>query len=307
VIITPQPLDRRARARMEVIAIGFAIGVIVLVALIALTFPKETFHITGSPVPLSIAAVRPDEREQLYDVEGKKVDDVAFDRRYTRTWPTNMLRRDFIFNLPVGVRIQPVGYQVQFGGQWQSAAENFLEPVFTTGRTYTLVTTFTDSYYHSSMFFSSSLPVEFVDVTLSFYLPERGQPALTFKGPFVDGVTNTARSTTQQWWKCDLVLEGRDIRAGVTNTPFRSLMTMGFLNNGALTFLDRNGRRHFAQITNTSPNAGSWIWRGYVPGVLLKDIASAEVHLPEEKTFHHVRVRYPGQPQQSAPASGSKP
>jgi hypothetical protein len=47
-------------------------------------------------------------------------------------------------------------------------------------------------------------------------------------------------------------------------------------------------------------------WVALVQGVTLSNIASVEIHLPEEKTFHHVRVRYPDRPVRAYPEVNDK-
>ncbi len=292
---------------MEALAMGFALSVFALIGLIMLSFPKEVFHVTGSAVPFDLVAVRPDESDELYDVRGNRAGTSPFDTNLTQVpantakgWVSNIFRRDFIFNLPEAVRVQPVGYEVKFGDRWNSAAENFPQPAFTTGSSYTVAATFPDNYWRSSMFFSSSRAVDFVDLTLSFYQTNRGPPLLTFKGPFAAGVTNKQRSSTQQWMNASLVFPSVP-GGGETNTSFRFWVpSMGYPNHGALSFLTLDGRRHLSHITNVNQNSGSWMWGGDVSGVQLGDIASAEFHLPEQKTFHHVRVSYPGRRQRAA-------
>jgi hypothetical protein len=43
-----------------------------------------------------------------------------------------------------------------------------------------------------------------------------------------------------------------------------------------------------------------------VPGLSSNQIVAAEFHMPENKTFHHVKVRYPERPVLTAPAPRGK-
>ena len=148
--------------------------------------------------------------------------------------------------------------------------------------------------------------MEFVNVVLSFFLPDRGQPAMRFQGPFIEGVTNKTQCATQQWWKCELVITGAESRRGRTNAEFMLANNQGFQSPGSLSFLDRQGKRYLPVVTNSTQSGALWLSRGFVPGLNTNQIAAAEIHLPQTKTFHHVKARYPERPVLITPAPRGK-
>jgi hypothetical protein len=294
-----------ARVRLELIAISFVTVLIGVACLIVWSFEDEKFHTSGSALDIRLVAVRPDASDDLYDVAGRQTGTRPFDGAITNAWGSNMFRRDFIFELPEGVAIQPVyayvaahRYPVYSG----PLPTNFL----TSGRSYTLETSFADAYWHSSFFFGGQRPVEFVDVTLTFYPLERGAPGLRLYGPFAEGVTNKAQSASQSWWNTQVVLTGAEVKNGLTNALFLHMNTYGYQGPGSLSFLDHQGKRHLPFITNSMYVGGQWQSRGYVPGLNSNQIAAAEIHAPQNKVFHHVLVRYPERPVLTAPAPRGK-
>jgi hypothetical protein len=301
---SPASLGRAGRVRLELIAISFVAVVLAAVCLIALSFEEEKFHVTGHNLDIRLMGVRPDASDDLYDVEGRKIGTRPFDGLDTNAWGSNMLRRDLLFELPEGVVIWPAGLSV--ANEEQSLSSSFSSTDATTGRVYTVELSFIDFYWHSDFFFGGPRPVEFVDVTLSYYVAERGPPLLRFVGPFALGVTNVATSNARSWWQAELSLTGTSLAAGATNAQYVFRMNPGQSTPGLLTFLDRQGKRHLPVATNTAWVAGKWSSSGYVPGLNSNDLAAAEIHLPLTKTFHHVKVRYPERPVLTAPAPRGK-
>lgn len=294
-----------ARVRLELIAISFVVVLIGVAGLIVWSFEDEKFHTSGSELDLRLVAVRPDASDDLYDVAGRQTGTRPFDGVNTNAWGSNMFRRDFIFELPEGVAIQPAHAYV--------ATHRF--PVFsgplptnviTTGRSYTLETAFAEMYWHSSFFFGGQRPVEFVDVTLTFFPSERGRPEMRLAGPFAEGVTNKAQSASQSWWNSQLVLTGAEVKNGVTNAQFLFIDSYGNYGPGALSFLDQQGKRHLPFVTSITNTSGPWRALVHVPGLNSNQIAVAEIHAPQHKVFHHVQVRYPERPVLTAPAPRGK-
>lgn len=298
------PRARCARVRLELMAVSFVAVLIGVACWIALSFEEEKFHTSGSELDIRLLAVRPDASGDLYDVEGRKSGTRPFDGVKTNAWGSNTLRRDFVLELPEGVAIQPVNYYVMSRPS-RLVSESLPTNFITSGRAYTLETVFADLYWHSGFFFGGQRPVEFVDVTLSFYPPERGQPELRLAGPFAEGVTNKAQSVSQSWWKVELVLTSAEVQNGVTNAQF--LLVHSYHVPGSLSFLDPQGRRHLPVITNTVQSvSGLLVSYGSVRGLNSNQIAVAEIHQTETKTFHHVKVRYPERPVITAPAPRGK-
>lgn len=286
---------------MEIIALVFVLAVLATVVFVALSFEKEIFHVTGSAVDIRLIGVRPDASDDIYDVEGKKIGTRFYDGDNLNAWGSNNLRRDFIFELPFGAGIQPVNYQVQLENQkWFVISGNFPHTELTNRHIYSISTTFSETSWHSSMFFGSARPVEFVDVTLSFYSPHRGQPAVQFKGPFANGVTNQAQ------WQSELTFTGVDTANGTTNARFHFSTSLASLSPSSLIFRDRNGGEHIASLKATSSNGRSLTWDGNVPKLPLNKIASVEIHVPQEKTFHHIRVRYHDHKKRAYPEANDK-
>lgn len=296
---------RCARVRLELLAFSFVAVLIGVACWIALSFEEEKFHPTGSEFDIRLVAVRPDASDDLYDVEGRPLGARAFDGVFTNDWGSNMLRRDFLLELPEGLAIQPVNHYVATRRHHLISGTlptNFV----TTGRAYTLETVFPDEYWHSGFFFAGQRPVEFVDVTLSFHPSERGRPEMRLAGPFAEGVTNKAQSASQSWWNCELVLTGAAVKNGVTNAQFLYTMSYGNYGAGALSFIDRQGKRHLPFITGITNTSGPWRAHGYVPGLNSNQIVAAEIHSPQHKVFHHVKVRYPERPVRTGPAPRGK-
>ena len=157
-------------------------------------------------------------------------------------------------------------------------------------------------YWRSGFFVSGQRPVEFVDVTLSFFPTERGQPVMRLSGPFAEGVTNKGQSATQAWRRIQLVLTGAGVKDGATNVQFLFMNSYDYAGPGVLSFLDQKGRRHLPFVRSFGETNGQWQTRGYVPGLNSNQIAAAEIHVPQTKTFHHIQVRYPERPVLTAPA-----
>jgi hypothetical protein len=299
------PRAESGRVRLELIAVSFVAALIGIACLISLSFEEEKYHTSGSDLDIRLIGVRPDASDDLYDAEGNKMGTRPFDGVKTAPWGSNMLRRDFIFDLPEGVVIHPVSYYVATIRQHLISGTlptNFI----TTSRAYTLETAFPDVYWHSGFFFGGQRPVEFVDVTLSFYPTERGRAEMRLAGPFAEGVTNKAQSASQSWWSCELVLTGAAVQNGVTNAQFLHMMSYGNYGAGTLSFIDRQGKRHLPFITGITNTSGPWRAYGYVPGLNSNQITAAEVHAPQHKVFHHVKVRYPERPVLTAPAPRGK-
>ena len=289
------PRARCARVRLELIAISFVAVLIGVACWIALSFKEEKFHTSGSELDIRLLAVRPDAGDELYDVEGRKTGTRPYDAANTNDWGSNMLRRDFLFKLAEGVVIQPVSYYVQSMGSHlvsESLPTNFI----TSGRAYTLETVFADTYWHSGFFFGGQRPVDFVDVALTFYPSERGRPEMRLNGPFAEGVTNKAQSSSQSWWNVKLVLTGAEVQSGVTNAQFLLIDSYGHYGPGALSFLDQQGKRHLPFVINNNNTSGLWRTLVHLPGLNSNQIAAAEFHAPQTKIFHHVQVRYPERP-----------
>ncbi len=294
------------RVRLELLAISFVVALLGVAVVIVRSFEDETFHASGSDLDIRLLAVRPDASDDLYDVMGRQTGTRPFDGVNTNAWGSNLLRRDFLLELPEGVAIQPVFLSV---ATRRSVVYSGWLPtnVLTAGRTYILEAAFSDAYWHSSFFFGGQRPVDFVDVNLSFFPSERGQPEMRLPGPFVEGVTNKAQSATQAWWNSQLVLTGAEVKNSVTNAQFLLINShFNYAGPGALSFLDHEGRRHLPFVTNYTQNGGPWQARGYVPGLSSSQIAAAEIHSPQTKTFHHIKVRYPERPVLTAPAPRGK-
>lgn len=271
---------------MEVIALVFVLAVLAGVTAIVLSFERETFHTSGNPIDIRLIAVRPDAGDDVYDVTGKRIGERFFDGDNLTTWGSNVLRRDFIFELPPGARLQPVSYKIQAEhNNYFVTSGNFWNTDLTNRRTFSVSTTFADTFWRNSMFFGSPQPVEYVDVVLGFYLPNRGQPAVGFKAPFANGVTNKAE------WGSELSFNGETVASGITNARFHFSTTLLTLNYISLVFLDRSGTAHVANITSNRSDGRSLTWDGNVPALARSEIAAVEIYLPQEKTFHHVRVR----------------
>jgi hypothetical protein len=304
--LASSPRVESGRVRLELIAVSFVAALIGIACLITLSLEEEKFHTSGSDLDIRLIGVRPDASDDLYDVNGNQIGPRPFDGVNMIPWGSNMLRRDFIFDLPEGVVIQPVSYSI--GNPQHHMASEFLPTNgITTGRTYTIETSFADFYWHSGFFFGGQRPLEFANVTLSFFLPERGAPVMRFPGPFKEGVTNKAQSATQQWWKCELVMTGASVTSGVTNAQFLFWTSHSYRLPGSLSFLDRQGRRHLPIVTNTFQNVGGlWESGGLIPGLNTNQIVAAEVHEPLTKTFHHIKVRYPERPVLTGPAMRGK-
>ena len=140
-------------------------------------------------------------------------------------------------------------------------------------------------------------PLEFADVTFTFYPEDRGLAQTRFNGPFAAGVTNKAKSATQSWWQCEFLLTGEaKTLAGGTNALILFSHSHGWQSADMFTVLDRAGRRRSAVFTNSAHVNGLWRLSGYVPGLGSNQIAAVEVHELLTKTFHHVKVRYPERP-----------
>ncbi len=294
-----------ARVRLELIAISFVAVLILVACVIVWSFEDEKFHASGSEMDICLLGVRPDASDDLYDVAGRKTGTRPFDGVNTNAWGSNMFRRDFIFELPEGVAIQPAHFYVATR-RFHVNSGPLPTNVVTTGRTYTLESVFADAYWHSSFFFSGQRPVEFVDVTLTFFPSERGRPEMRLAGPFAEGVTNKAQSASQSWWNSQLVLTGAEVKNGVTNAQFLFMDSYGNYGPGALSFLDRQGKRHLPFVTSITNTSGPWRALVHVPGLNSNQIAAAEIHAPQHKVFHHVRVRYPERPVLTAPAPRGK-
>ena len=289
------------RVRLELLAISFVAALIGVACLIVWSFEDEKFRTSGSELDIRLVAVRPDASDDLYDVAGRKIGTRPFDGVNTNAWGSNLLRRDFLFELPEGEVIQPV-YLYVASARYHVHSGPLPTNVVTTGRAYNLETTLGDTYWHSGFFFGGQRPVEFVDVTLSFFPSERGQPEMRLPGPFAEGVTNKAQSATQSWRNIQLVLTGAEVKNGVTNAQFLFMNSYDYAGPGVLSFLDREGRRHLPFVTNYTQNGGPWQARGYVPGLSFSQIVAAEIHTPQAKVFHHIKVRYPERPMLTAPA-----
>ncbi len=286
------PRARCARVRLELMAVSFVAVLIGVACWIALSFEEEKFHTSGSELDIRLLAVRPDASDELYDVEGRKSGTRPFDGVKTNAWGSNTLRRDFVLELPEGLVILPVNYYVATRRSHlvsESLPTNFI----TSGRAYTLETVFADLYWHSGFFFGGQRPVEFVDVTLTFFPSERGRPEMRLAGPFAEGVTNKAQSASQSWWNSQLVLTGAEVKNGVTNAQFLLIDSYGQYGPGALSFLDQQGKRHLPIVTSITNTSGPWQARVHVPRLNSNQIVAAEMHSPQTKTFHHIKVRYP--------------
>ena len=295
-----------ARVRLELVAISFVAVLLGVACVIVWSFEDEKFHTSGSELDIRLLGVRPDASDDLYDVEGLSLSARPFDSVNTNAWGSNVLRRDFLFELPEGVAIQPAHVHVATR-RYPLFSGPLPTNVVTTGRTYTLESVFADAYWHSGFFFGGQRPVEFVDVTLTFFPIERGRPEMRFAGPFAEGVTNKAQSASQTWWKSELVLTGAEVKNGVTNTQFLFMDSYGNYGPGALSFLDRQGKRHRPLVTSITSTSGPWRAQVHVPGLNSNQIVAAEIHSPQTKTFHHIQVRYPERPVLTAPAPRGKP
>jgi hypothetical protein len=294
-----------ARARVELLAVGLLAALIAVAAVIVLSFEEEKYHVTGGGPDLRLVAVRPDCGEELFDVEGRALPGRPFDGVKTNPWGSNRMRRDFLIELPAGTDLQPMSYQLWTRGHY--VQNEFLATNQTfTGPIYALEAAFSDFYWHSGFFFGGQRPLEFVDLTFWYLQTERGPAEMRFPGPFAAGVTNKAQSSTQSWWNCELVI----LHTARTNvgldTRFQFSTTMGNHGPGVLSFLDHQGRRHLPVITQHQPAGGRWMWLGLLPGLGTNQIAAAEVHQPQWKTFHHIKVSYPGRPARTGPVLWDK-
>ena len=92
----------------------------------------------------------------------------------------------------------------------------------------------------------------------------------------------------------------------VAKAQFLLIESYGSYGPGRFTFLDQQGKRHLPFVTSCTETNGQWQARGYVPGLNSKQIAAAEIHVPQTKTFHHIKVRYPERPVLTAPAPRGK-
>ena len=278
---------RNALARMEIIALLFVLAVVVGLTCVFLSFERDTFRTSGSAMDIRLVGVCPDASDDLYDVEGKKIGERFFDGSNISPWASNNLRRDFIFEPPAGSGIQPVSYKIQLEHQeWFVGSGSIWNTELTNHRTFSISTTFADKFWRNSMFFGSQRPVEFVNVTLGFYRPDRGKPVLQFQGPFASGVTNKAQR------RSELTFTGDTTSSGTTNARFHLSTAMTDLNQSSLLFHDKKGDVHWPNVNSSSSNGRELVWDGTVPNTTISDIVSVEVYQPEEKTFYHVRVRY---------------
>ena len=262
---------------------------------------RETFHVTGDPLDVRFVGVQSAGTDDVLDAEGKKVDEMVAKsgkRPVAGRQDSSHMKRWFIFELSaaahkVGFAERHAITDARSGIELRGPSE-FDQRLLYLDKDRNYVETEIPRSYMGKRFFglySSSTPVEYVDLTLRFFHGPRKAAQYTFPGPFSYGKRVMIPSAC---------LEVHQEKSG-------SLPRFSFSSSGPrLRYFEpfiysTSGVRYGPTGFNVRTDYGKSVIVGSftvsASSLNLDKIGCITINeQPREKTFHHIRVAYPDRP-----------
>lgn len=289
-------------------AVAVLLLVVIVIALrptVATWLGGERKHfVSGDGADIQLVGVAPDGEDILFDPRGRPhpTESLRWPGERTYTWPQQQVQRDFLFELGPGTEnlefprdgAGAIGLAERRGWiQSSSMVLNGERVPAAGGRARILLrANLSQNYWRrGSIFGGNSRPLEEVNVSLSYYPPQRARAWADFDGPFQFGVTNRARERSPVFL------------IPLTNVPphtsrgaaFRMWANAYGPPSGQLLAYDTDGKRHFVQTHTARSGPSGWTNEFTVSGVPLSRVTAVTLgELMLTKTFHNVVVNYPG-------------
>jgi beta-lactamase regulating signal transducer with metallopeptidase domain len=298
--ILNRPLPKTARlGLLGLVIVSMSAAVLLPMAQAA----QESVSVTSDgPLDIRLVGIRPDEGDDLYDAEGKKLETpLGFFGTGSPVWNEDEQRRDFIFRVPAvqGQLLFPQAPPLRAAGTNYRQGGGFNIVFDPAGSPSTLVVscTFPRTYRRSwSGLLHLESSIRQVDLTLQYFYGARREALCTFTGPFVEGKALAADEGRPY------LLTPQKPPDGGSNSHIRFTFTTSqpFDSSVPVLLYDREGRRHLARDLDGSSGTGGTHLTYNVQTDWWDQITAITVgEKPQEITFRNLAVEYPNRPQRT--------
>jgi hypothetical protein len=285
-----------ARIRPDLAVTGAILGLLTLVIVLAIRREAWMHRPVVGRGAVRLTAVRPDAGDTLFDPSGKRLESRIYDGLDVSAWPTQFMRRDFVFDLDstgagqvtATLRIDlPMSYLNLFPVQVYDRPDG--------GKRLVGQTRIPRYYWkHFPLIGNRKRPVERVAGALLLYEEHSGRFDTRFTGPFEPGTTLTDSNGMQ------LLMEPvrHDPRAGI---KFKLLSPEQTWGSRQLYVADRRGGKIDIQSSAYRSQTNGFSLEVQIQAESLQAIAEVALLRPLEIPFSNVQVVYPGRPERNHP------
>ncbi|MHB1034400.1 MAG: hypothetical protein ACYC35_29545 [Pirellulales bacterium] len=306
-------------AALRLLPWGAAIVLLIAVGLVAMSIWGPSMKPRRAPLSsppsdpraaqvwnaIQLVGVCPDGGDDLVNAQGEPIGKQSLGLGPCK-WQPDSQARSLLFDLPQSpeldwevfpeVHVSASGTRLGVGtGCWtanfQGKHRRFI--AMTLART----------YQERGLFWSHTVPIDRIDVTLKYYLPDRGKAACTFMGPFQDGKA----VQRQEGIACRLTptCNGPSDRGTMLHISAFNVVSGDGSCQHVLVY-DVQGKRYRPNFTGGSfrgtGNRGTEETDCVLETLPLRRIAAITVgEFPQEKTFYDIVVRYPDRPARDYP------